>query len=132
MHLATVDEITPYDEMTWREKIAIYRKRAGLNQGRLGELVGVSQSRVSAWESGTGVPDLEQAFRIARILGVTLEFLADDTQDRPTADALTPDEVRMIEMYRARGDAVRAAEMPVIDPKTGRDILNRPGETEDR
>lgn len=56
--------------------IQTLRKAAGLTQEQLAEKVGVSRQTVAKWESGESVPDLANGDTLARVLGVTLDDLA--------------------------------------------------------
>jgi transcriptional regulator with XRE-family HTH domain len=53
------------------------RKKRGLSQAQLAELVGVEQPTVQRWENGKRMPDLESLDRLARALGVTPGALLD-------------------------------------------------------
>ena len=55
----------------------IYEQRTaqGLSQAQLGELLGVSNKAVSKWESGAAKPQTAKLFRLAQILGVSVEEL---------------------------------------------------------
>ncbi len=43
--------------MTFSEKLIRLRKREGLSQEALAEILGVSRQAVSRWEQGTALPD---------------------------------------------------------------------------
>lgn len=59
-------------------KMMIARKRLGWTQVRLAETIGVTQPRISAWETGAmDVPPKRRA-QIARVLGVFADQLTDD------------------------------------------------------
>ncbi|MBQ5322541.1 MAG: helix-turn-helix transcriptional regulator, partial [Oscillospiraceae bacterium] len=45
--------------MTLGEKISDLRKRKGISQEKLAELLDVSRQAVTKWESGKGNPDTE-------------------------------------------------------------------------
>lgn len=45
--------------MTFSEKLIRLRKREGLSQEALAEILGVSRQAVSRWEQGTALPDGE-------------------------------------------------------------------------
>ncbi len=49
------------------EKITENRKRMGLSQEKLSELVGVSRQAIQKWESGTAVPDFAHVVAMADI-----------------------------------------------------------------
>lgn len=95
---------TTYGPMNWREKMARQRTRLGLSQADLGRLVGLQQSRINRWENGDGKPSMEQGQKLARALGVPLDWLAaDDSTEEPPAPELTPDERAIIRSIRGSG-----------------------------
>jgi len=55
------------------ENIQILRKKRGLTQEALAELVGVTRQTIAKWESGESAPDLPLAGRLAGALDVTLD-----------------------------------------------------------
>lgn len=58
-----------------RDRIAAARKRAGLTQEQLGELLGVTRQAVSKWESGQTVPDALTAARLCEALHVSADYV---------------------------------------------------------
>jgi transcriptional regulator with XRE-family HTH domain len=54
----------------------------GFNQQKLARLSGVSDSEVSRILGGKSQPGLENALKLARAVGVSLDYLADDQIDR--------------------------------------------------
>lgn len=44
--------------------------------------LGVSANTLSNWATGKAIPSLEKAFRLSRLLGVTVEDLYDWTDDK--------------------------------------------------
>lgn len=60
-----------------QKSLAALRLRAGLSQKALAELCGCEQPHISRYESGSTVPSLFAAKRIAVALGVSLDQLAD-------------------------------------------------------
>ncbi len=64
--------------MTIGEKIRQARKHAGLSQEQLAEKLCVSRSAVAKWETGKGMPDIENLKQLPKILGVTLEQLLEE------------------------------------------------------
>lgn len=63
--------------MTLGERIKEQRKRCGLSQEKVAELVGVSRQAVTKWESGQSAPSTENLFRLAEIFGTTVDLLLD-------------------------------------------------------
>lgn len=57
--------------MQFHEKLVRLRKRRGLTQAQAAELVDTSRQAISKWESGTGVPALENIKALARVYGVS-------------------------------------------------------------
>ena len=67
--------------MTFSEKLIRLRKREGLSQEGLAEILGVSRQAVSRWEQGTTLPDGGKLLPCARHFGVTVDWLLDEEQD---------------------------------------------------
>jgi transcriptional regulator with XRE-family HTH domain len=59
-------------------KIELARLARDVTQGELERLAGLPANRISKWAGGTGEPTARQAARIARALGVDLDWLCDD------------------------------------------------------
>ena len=64
--------------MTLGEKIKEARKQCGLSQEQLAEKMTVSRSAVAKWESGNGLPDVENLKALAGLLNVSVDYLLDD------------------------------------------------------
>ena len=52
------------------------RRRKGLSQQQVAELLGVSRQTISNWEGGQGAPALDRAAELARIYEVSLDDLS--------------------------------------------------------
>ena len=59
------------------DKIRFYRKKSGLTQSQLAELIGVSSQAISKWETGAGCPDLSVVVPLSIALGVSTDGLLD-------------------------------------------------------
>lgn len=69
------------------EKIEVLRVVRGLDQGELEVKAGLAQGRISKWKRGIGKgPSVQEGLRIARVLGVSLDYLADESEDDPLQD----------------------------------------------
>ena len=66
--------------MTFSEKLIRLRKREGLSQEALAEILGVSRQAVSRWEQGTALPDGGKLLPCARHFGVSVDWLLDEKQ----------------------------------------------------
>ena len=51
------------------------RKRKGLTQEQLGELLGVSNKTISRWENGNYMPDLSLLIPLSEVLNISLNEL---------------------------------------------------------
>jgi HTH-type transcriptional regulator/antitoxin HipB len=60
-----------------RQHLRALRKRRGLTQAKLGQLLGVSQARIAEIEANPGLVNLEQMLQIFSALGVTLSLVED-------------------------------------------------------
>ena len=76
--------------MTLSEKIAYCRKRAGLSQEELAERVGVSRQAVSKWELGDAAPEVGKLLALAKVFGVTTDWLLSEEDPAPDESAPPP------------------------------------------
>lgn len=68
--------------------LAAHRKRRGLTQAQLAEILGKEQPTVQRWEAGKRTPDLEDLGEIADALGVTPRELFDLPERSPLGPTL--------------------------------------------
>lgn len=61
--------------MNFSDRLKEIRKNAGLSQEQLAEKIGVSRQAVTKWETGKGLPDIENIVIIAEIFKTTLDEL---------------------------------------------------------
>lgn len=57
------------------KRLCELREHAGLSQAALASRLGVDTSLISRWEKGSREPSLAQSVSLARVLGVTLDYL---------------------------------------------------------
>ena len=84
-----------------KDKLLTEMARHGLNGQRLAQRSGVSDSEISRILSGQSTPGLENAFRLARAVDLSLDFLADDSLEADplkAADPLSPEERRVLDV----------------------------------
>jgi transcriptional regulator with XRE-family HTH domain len=85
--------------MVLKEKLQMLMARNGLNGQKLARRSQVSDSEISRILQGKSRPGLDNAFRLAKSVNVSLDYLADDELDteppRP-ADHVTPEERRVL------------------------------------
>lgn len=63
--------------MSLGERIKACRQKAGLSQEKVAELVGVSRQAVTKWEADRSAPSTENLFRLAEVLGTSMDILLD-------------------------------------------------------
>lgn len=61
--------------MDFGEKLKQIRKEEGLSQEQLAEKIGVSRQAITKWETGKGLPDVENMIILAEIFKITLDEL---------------------------------------------------------
>ena len=71
--------------MTLAEKIRELRAEQGMSQEALAERLHVSRQAVTKWETGAGVPDVDNLLALADAFGLTLDELLGRTPGDPTA-----------------------------------------------
>lgn len=89
-----------------QKKLLAQMVRLGLNGQKLAKISKVSDSEISRILAGKSRPGLENAFRLAKAVGVSLDFLADDSLESDPAgrsDPLSVEEREVLEIARAIG-----------------------------
>lgn len=61
--------------MDFGDKLKQIRKKEGLSQEQLAEKIGVSRQAITKWETGRGLPDVENMVILAEIFKMTLDEL---------------------------------------------------------
>ena len=80
--------------------IARLRKRQGLTQSQLAEMLCISNETVSKWERGGGYPEITQLFNLSRILGTTVDMLMlSERYGITLAGTLVEDHIKLINDY---------------------------------
>lgn len=72
--------------MQFSEKLKQLRIQQEYSQEQLAEELHVSRQAITKWESGKGLPDIENAKLIANFFDVTLDSLLDDVEEIETTD----------------------------------------------
>jgi transcriptional regulator with XRE-family HTH domain len=92
--------------MKLQDKLQMLMARRNLNGQRLARLSQVSDSEISRILQGKSRPGLDNAFRLAKAVGVSLDFLADDTLDvepAPPSDKISPEERKIVSIAQKIG-----------------------------
>ena len=74
--------------MDFGQKLKEIRKNEGLSQEQLAEKIGVSRQAITKWETGKGMPDIENMMILAEIFKTTLDELV--SQVMPQHDEKHP------------------------------------------
>ena len=61
--------------MEFNEKLLTLRKQKGLTQDELAEILFVSRTAISKWESGRGLPNLESLKAISSFFKISIDDL---------------------------------------------------------
>ncbi|MDE6742540.1 MAG: helix-turn-helix domain-containing protein [Lachnospiraceae bacterium] len=61
--------------MNFSEKLKEIRKKEGISQEQLAERIGVTRQAITKWETGKGLPDIENMVIIAEIFKTTIDEL---------------------------------------------------------
>ena len=65
--------------MNFSEKLKEIRKKEGISQEQLAEKIGVTRQAITKWETGKGLPDVENMAIIAEIFKTTIDELLRDS-----------------------------------------------------
>src|SRR3954447_5254206 len=93
--------------MGYAEKMQKLCAARGIDQAALAARFGLSRSSMSRILSGVQEPKLRLAYELAQVLGVTLDYLMDDTQeDIPSGHWLlvSEDELTILKLVRRLGN----------------------------
>lgn len=89
------------------ERIAKFRKSAGMNQKELAKIIGVSNSRVSNWEQGINRPDADMLGKLCNALNISPSLLLGL---KLTKDELSEKEWKVIRAYRSKTDMQKSVD----------------------
>ncbi len=74
--------------MTISDKILHLRKRSNFTQEELSEHLNVSRQSVSKWESGQSIPDIHKIMDMAKLFGVSTDYLLFDEVNEISGEPL--------------------------------------------
>lgn len=69
--------------MTLGEKLKEIRKRFGLSQEQLAEIMNVSRQAITKWENDGGIPDVTNLQELSKVFGITVDYLLNDENGLP-------------------------------------------------
>lgn len=88
----------------WRKKLRRLKESQGLSVRELARRANLSAQSLERWirQEPIGSPDIDEAFRLARALGVDLNTLADPEVDLPSTISV---QVKPLDSARSRSEA---------------------------
>lgn len=103
--LQVLPEMGLMARMRLKEKLPWLMEQKGIKPAELSKMTGIPAPRFSEWKDPKGKrsPTLEQAKRIARALGVSLDYLADDSLDEPPNPELNAEDREILRIARRLG-----------------------------
>jgi transcriptional regulator with XRE-family HTH domain len=90
----------PIGQSSVGHRIRSIRRERGWTQDDLANSVGVSRSAVAQWETDRAGQIRDNLSRIARVLGVSTEFLLNGNTAPPDVRAFSGDELALVRLYR--------------------------------
>ena len=69
--------------MTLGQKLKEIRKRFGLSQEQLAEIMNVSRQAITKWENDVGLPDTSNLQELSKIFGITIDYLLNNDNSLP-------------------------------------------------
>lgn len=79
--------------MKLADKLVYLRKKQGLSQLKLAEMMNVSRQAVSRWETGIAVPSAENLKYLGNLYNVSLDYLFNDGADELEENEKATDEI---------------------------------------
>ena len=70
--------------MTLGQKLKEIRKKFGLSQEQLAEIMNVSRQAITKWENDTGLPDVSNLQELSKVFNLTVDYLLDDDNSLPS------------------------------------------------
>ena len=69
--------------MSLGQKLEEIRKRFGLSQEQLAEIINVSRQAITKWENDRGMPELTNLQELSKVFGVSVDYLLNDGDSLP-------------------------------------------------
>lgn len=105
---------------TCGENIRFLRKKNGLTQAKLGELLDKDASIISTWETGTVSPGVESIFALAALFKVDASYFGGDKYEGSVKTALLPtinEAMDVLEAYKNAPPEKRQAVLTILGKK---------------
>ena len=82
--------------MKLADKLVYLRKKQGLSQLKLAEMMNVSRQAISRWETGIAVPSAENLKYLGNLYNVSLDYLFNNDVDEMEEKEKAPEEIAEI------------------------------------
>lgn len=69
--------------MTLGQKLKEIRRKFGLSQEQLAEIMNVSRQSITKWENDFGLPDVSNLQELSKVFGLTIDYLLNDQNQLP-------------------------------------------------
>ena len=93
-------------------RIRELRLKKGLTQVDLSRQLDVSQATIAGWEKEVNLPNTGTLQRLAQYFGVSTDYLLGN--DPPQSQSFSPDETKLIHIYRRLNDADRQTAFRIL------------------
>jgi transcriptional regulator with XRE-family HTH domain len=103
------------------EKLFARMEERGLIPAKLAGLSGVPKNKFTLWKKGA-LPGIDDAIKVARHLGVSLDYLADDYLDDPDGHVLSEEQQRLLAIAGEVGVRV-AIELIVLAKRVTPEVM---------
>ena len=100
---------------TVAKNITSLRMAAGMSQQRLADLLGVTRSAVSYYESGRISPKMAMLEKIAAVFDVSVADLVYDEAVYPVSDGITETEYKLLRAFRGLSAEKRARLLALVE-----------------
>lgn len=97
-----------------KNNIRTLRKAAGITMKQLGDLMGVSESAISLYETGKAEPDISMLKKLADYFSVSIDYLLGATKKPTRSCELSEDEYTHLMLFRAASEDARLASEAVL------------------
>lgn len=111
------------------EKLREHRLACGLTCKEVGAAIGKSEKTISGWENRRGQPDADTLFELCNLYGIQsiAEFYPPADAAEQVEPQLAPDEVELLDLYRALNPQSRELALGMI-----RGLAGNPAMTEEK
>lgn len=116
--------------MSMGSRLRMARKAAGYTQKKLAELTDISPSSIANYETGISAPNEDILIRLMRVLEIDANFLyADDIIRQRGMTFLSPEEERMISLFRALNVSGQQMALTSLESFAGNPALTEEAQT---